>query len=65
MSKGKTPILTADEAGELLRSIETHTITGLRDRALTGLMVFTFECRRHAALMRVTYFMSSAGYGCG
>jgi site-specific recombinase XerD len=42
VTKGKTPILTADEAGEMLRSIETSTITGLRDRALIGLMAFTF-----------------------
>jgi site-specific recombinase XerD len=42
ISKGKTPILSADEAGELLRSIHTDTIAGLRDRALIGLMAFTF-----------------------
>jgi site-specific recombinase XerD len=30
------------EAGELLRSIETATIVGLRDRALIGVMVFSF-----------------------
>ena len=40
--KGKTPVLTADEAGELLRSIPTDNIVGLRDRALIGLMTFTF-----------------------
>src|SRR5262249_2282796 len=42
LGKGKTPVLTAEEAGELLRSIETDTVTGLRDRALIGVMVFTF-----------------------
>jgi site-specific recombinase XerD len=42
VQKGKTPILTAEEAGELLRSIETDTIAGKRDRALIGLMTFTF-----------------------
>jgi site-specific recombinase XerD len=42
LGKGKTPILTAEEAGELLRSIETDTVVGLRDRALIGVMVFTF-----------------------
>jgi site-specific recombinase XerD len=42
LGKGKTPVLTAEEAGELLRSIETETIVGLRDRALIGVMVFTF-----------------------
>jgi site-specific recombinase XerD len=42
LGKGKTPVLTAEEAGELLRSIESSTVTGLRDRALIGVMVFTF-----------------------
>jgi site-specific recombinase XerD len=42
LGKGKTPVLTAEEAGELLRSIESDTVTGLRDRALIGVMVFTF-----------------------
>src|SRR6516165_5299157 len=42
LGKGKTPVLTAEEAGDLLRSMETATIVGLRDRALIGVMVFTF-----------------------
>jgi integrase/recombinase XerD len=42
VSKGKTPTLSAEEAGRLLRSIKADTIIGLRDRALIGLMVFTF-----------------------
>jgi site-specific recombinase XerD len=42
LGKGKTPVLTAEEAGELLRSIESDTVTGLGDRALIGVMVFTF-----------------------
>jgi len=41
LGKGKTPVLTAEEAGELLRSIENDTVIGLRDRALIGVMVFT------------------------
>lgn len=40
--KGKTPVLTASEARELLESIETDTLIGLRDRALIGVMVFSF-----------------------
>jgi len=32
--------LTAEEAGELLRSIETDSVVGLRDRALIGVMAF-------------------------
>src|SRR5262245_19671798 len=42
LGKGKTPVLTAEEAGELLRSIETDSVVGLRDRALIGVIVFTF-----------------------
>jgi len=42
VKKGITPVLTADEARQLLDSIETDTIIGLRDRALIGVMVFSF-----------------------
>ena len=42
LGKGKTPVLTAEEAGELLRSIKTDDVLGLRDLALIGVMVFTF-----------------------
>ncbi|MGA8429306.1 MAG: hypothetical protein WB729_05765 [Candidatus Sulfotelmatobacter sp.] len=37
MKKGKTPVLTADEARILLDSIDTSTVMGLRDRALIAL----------------------------
>jgi integrase family protein with SAM-like domain len=39
LGEGKTPVLTAEEAGELLRFIDTGTVVGLRDRALIGVMV--------------------------
>lgn len=42
VKKGKTPVLSAEEARQLLDSIETDTIGGLRDRALIGAMVFSF-----------------------
>ena len=42
LGKGKTPVLTAEEAGDLLRSIEADSLVGMRDRALIGMMVFTF-----------------------
>jgi site-specific recombinase XerD len=42
VKKGKTPVLTADEARALLDAIPTDTLTGLRDRALIGVMVYTF-----------------------
>lgn len=40
--KGKTPVLTTDEARQLLDGIDTRTISGLRDRALIGVLVFSF-----------------------
>ena len=56
VKKGKTPVLTAEEARELLDSIKTvrktksqdgteseqPSLVGLRDRALIGVMVYTF-----------------------
>lgn len=41
-SKGKTPILTSDEARQLLASIQPTSIKGLRDRALIALMLYSF-----------------------
>lgn len=42
VKKGKTPVLSAEEARVLLDSIATDSLIGLRDRALIGLMVYTF-----------------------
>lgn len=51
VKRGKTPVLTADQARQLLDSIETSVIedsvkipliVGLRDRALIAVMVYTF-----------------------
>jgi integrase/recombinase XerD len=42
VTKGLTPVLTAAEARHLLDSIDTGTIIGLRDRALIGVMAFSF-----------------------
>jgi integrase/recombinase XerD len=39
---GKTPVLQPDEARLLLDSIDISTPAGLRDRALLGVMVFSF-----------------------
>ena len=65
--KGKTPVLTAEEARTLLDSIEVTrkivledgtereepVLVGLRDRALIGLMVFTFARVGAAVGMKV------------
>ena len=42
VKKGKTPVLTAEEARLLLDSIDLSDLSGLRDRALLGVMVFSF-----------------------
>src|SRR5260370_6844889 len=39
---GKTAVLTAEQARQLLDSIDTSTIVGLRDRAILGVMCYTF-----------------------
>jgi site-specific recombinase XerD len=51
--RGKTPVLTAEEARQLLDSIDTGTLLGLRDRALIGLMVYSFARVSAALGMRV------------
>jgi site-specific recombinase XerD len=42
LKKGKTPVLDEDEARQLLASIDATNVVGLRDRAVIGLMVYTF-----------------------
>lgn len=42
VTRGKTPILTAEDTRMLLDSIPTDTLIGLRDRALIAIMVFSF-----------------------
>jgi integrase/recombinase XerD len=54
--RGKTPVLQADEARILLDSIDTTSLPGLRDRALIGLMVYTFARVGAAISMRVEDF---------
>ena len=50
---GKTPILTREETRALLDSINTNTIVGLRDRALIGVLVFSFARIGAATAMKV------------
>lgn len=42
VKRGRTPVLSPEEARALLDSIDATTPVGLRDRALIGLMVFSF-----------------------
>jgi site-specific recombinase XerD len=51
--RGKTPVLDPAEARQLIDAIDATTIIGLRDRALIGLMVYSFARIGAAIAMRV------------
>ena len=51
--RGKTPVLDPREARQLIDAINTMTIIGLRDRALIGLMVYSFARIGAAIGMRI------------
>ena len=53
ISRGLTPVLDADEARLLLNSIDTSSTLGLRDRALLGLLTYTFARISAAVSMKV------------
>lgn len=42
VKKGKTPVLSREDAKTLLESIPTESVTGLRDRALIATMLYSF-----------------------
>ena len=42
VTTGATPVLSPAEARRLLDAIDTRTVVGLRDRALIGVMVYSF-----------------------
>ena len=50
---GKTTVLTGEQARELLDSIDTSTVVGLRDRALISVMTFAFARIGAVVAMRV------------
>jgi site-specific recombinase XerD len=53
VSEGKTPNLPAEEVAVLIESIPTDSLVGLRDRALIGLMAYTFARVGAALAMNV------------
>jgi integrase/recombinase XerD len=53
VKRGKTPVLSADQARQLLDSINVAELSGLRDRALIGVMVYTFARVSAVTTMRV------------
>jgi len=56
--RGKTPVLTAEETRQLLDSIDTSHVVGLRDRALIATMVYTFGRVGAVVQMRVKDYYS-------
>jgi site-specific recombinase XerD len=63
VKKGKTPVLNADEARALLDAIGTDTLTGLRDRALIGVMVYSFARVNAVIGMKVKDYFSQGRRG--
>jgi integrase/recombinase XerD len=59
IKKGKTPVLSAADARRLLDSIATGHVVGLRDRALIGLMVYSFARVSAVVRMRVRDYYSN------
>jgi site-specific recombinase XerD len=53
VKRGKTPVLSPEEARRVLDAIDVSTHAGLRDRALIGLMVFSFARIGAALAMKV------------
>jgi site-specific recombinase XerD len=53
VKRGKTPILSPEEAHELFSSIPTDTLVGLRDRALIGVLIYSFARVSAAVAMRI------------
>ena len=58
IKKGKTPVLSADEARELLEGIDVTMIAGLRDRALIAVMVYSFARVGAVVAMNVEDYFS-------
>jgi integrase len=58
VTKGKTPVLAADEARAVLDAIDTGTLTGLRDRALIGVMIYSFARVNAVIGMKVKDYFS-------
>jgi len=58
VKKGATPVLTAEEARQLIDSIDLSVVIGLRDRALIAVMLYTFSRVSAAVGMHVKDYYS-------
>ena len=56
VKRGKTTVLSVEDAGTLLDSIPLDSLQGLRDRALIGVMLFSFARVSAVLGMRVSDF---------
>jgi site-specific recombinase XerD len=63
VTKGKTPVLAADEARAVLEAIDTGTLIGLRDRALIGVMIYSFARVNAVIGMKVKDYFSQGRRG--
>ncbi len=62
VKKGKTPVLDGQSARMLIESIDATTISGIRDRALIGLMVYSLARIGAALAMNVEdFFLDPSG----
>ena len=59
VKRGKTPVLTTDQARTLIESIDTSTLVGLRDRALIAVMTYTFARISAVVAMRVEDYFAN------
>jgi len=59
VTKGSTPVLDETEARQLLASIDISHVVGLRDRALIGLMIYSFARIDAALSMNVRDYLPS------
>ncbi len=53
IKRGKTPVLSPEEARQLFEHIPTDSLVGLRDRALIGVLIYSFSRVSAAVAMRV------------
>jgi len=53
VKRGKTPVLSGEQARTLRDSIDTSTVVGLRDRALISIMTFAFARIGAVVAMRI------------
>ena len=60
IKRGKTPVLSAEQTRQLLDAIDCTKLIGLRDRALIGLMVFSFARVGAVNTLRVGDYFENA-----